>query len=46
MGYRSQVSFAIHPDKVDEFLAVLAASPEALQLCQGYPGDENSGLSK
>ena len=37
MGYRSQVAFAIHPDKVSDFLAVLAASPEALQLCQGYP---------
>tara|TARA_B100000029_G_scaffold339047_1_gene331206 strand:- start:51 stop:431 length:381 start_codon:yes stop_codon:yes gene_type:complete len=44
MGYRSQVSFAVHPDKVDEFLAVLAKCPEALQLCQGYPGDEYNGM--
>jgi hypothetical protein len=40
MGYRSQVAIAIHPDKVSEFLAALAASPEALQLCQGYPGHD------
>ena len=40
MGYRSEVAFAIHPDKVSEFLAALAASPEALQLCQGYPGHD------
>ena len=40
MGYRSEVAFAIHPDKVSEFLAVLAASPEALELCQGYPGHD------
>ena len=44
MGYRSQVSFAIHPDKVDEFLAVLAACPETLRLCQGYPSDEYNGM--
>ena len=40
MGYRSEVAFAVHPDKVSEFLAVLAASPEALELCQGYPGHD------
>ena len=40
MGYRSEVAFAVHPDKVGDFLAVLAASPEALQLCQGYPGHD------
>ena len=38
MGYRSEVAFAVHPDKVSEFLAALSASPEALQLCQGHPG--------
>jgi hypothetical protein len=38
MGYRSQVAFAIHPDKVSEFLAALSASSEALDLCRGYPG--------
>ena len=40
MGYRSEVAFAIHPDKVSELLSALAASPEALQLCQGYPGHD------
>ena len=36
MGYRSEVAFAIHPDKVGDFLAVLSTSKEALELCQGY----------
>ena len=40
MGYRSEVAFAIHPDKVSEFLAVLSTSKEALELCQGYPGHD------
>ena len=40
MGYRSEVAFAVHPDKVSEFLAALAACPEALELCQGYPGHD------
>ena len=35
MGYRSEVAFAIHPDKVAEFLAVLSASEAALDLCRG-----------
>ena len=38
MGYRSEVAFAIHPDKVSEFLAALSACPEALDLCRGHPG--------
>jgi len=38
MGYRSEVAFAIHPDKVSDFLAALSACPEALDLCRGYPG--------
>ena len=40
MGYRSEVAFAIHPDKVADFLAVLSTSKEALELCQGYPGHD------
>jgi len=40
MGYRSEVAFAIHPDKVGDFLAVLSTSKEALELCQGYPGHD------
>ena len=40
MGYRSEVAFAIHPDKVGDFLAVLSTSKEALDLCQGYPGHD------
>jgi hypothetical protein len=35
MGYRSEVAFAIHPDKVAEFLAVLSTSAPALDLCRG-----------
>jgi len=34
MGYRSEVAFAIHPDKVADFLAVLSTSKEALELCR------------
>ena len=34
MGYRSEVAFAIHPDKVGDFLAVLSASEAALDLCR------------
>ena len=37
MGYRSQVAFAIHPDKVADFLAVLSGSSEAFDLCR-YDG--------
>ena len=40
MGYRSQVAFAIHPDKVADFLAVLSGSSEAFDLCRGYPGHD------
>ena len=40
MGYRSEVAFAIHPDKVGDFLAVLSTSKETLELCQGYPGHD------
>jgi hypothetical protein len=35
MGYRSEVAFAIHPDKVADFLAVLSTSEAALDLCRG-----------
>ena len=38
MGYRSEVAFAIHPDKVSDFLAVLSGCKEAYDLCKGYPG--------
>ena len=34
MGYRSEVAFAIHPDKVGDFLAVLSTSQGALDLCR------------
>ena len=40
MGYRSHVAFAIHPDKVADFLAVLSGSSEAFDLCRGYPGHD------
>jgi len=38
MGYRSEVAFAIHPDKVADFLAVLSTSEAALDLCRGWDG--------
>ena len=34
MGYRSEVAFAIHPDKGVDFLAVLSTSQGALDLCR------------
>jgi len=40
MGYRSQVVFAIHPDKVSDFLAVLSGCQEAYDLCKGWSGDD------
>ncbi len=40
MGYRSEVAFAIHPDKVADFLAVLSTSEAALDLCRGFDGDK------
>ena len=41
MGYRSQVAFAIHPDKVADFLAVLSGCQEAYDLCKGWSGDDS-----
>ncbi len=46
MGYRSQVAFAIHPDKVDEFLAVLSGCQEAFDLCRHNDGIKTDMFEK
>ena len=40
MGYRSEVAFAVHPDKVADFLAVLSGCQEAYDLCKGWSGND------
>ena len=46
MGYRSQVAFAIHPDKVSDFLAVLSGSSEAYDLCRYNDGIKTDMFEK
>jgi len=46
MGYRSQVAFAIHPDKVSDFLAVLSGCQEAFDLCRYDDGIKTDMFEK
>ncbi len=46
MGYRSQVVFAIHPDKVSDFLAVLSGCQEAYDLCRANDGMKTDMFEK
>ena len=54
MGYRSQVVFAVAPELMPHFLAVLAKSQPARELCfahadetiRDYDGEEGSRLMK
>ena len=46
MGYRSEVAFAVHPDKVSEFLAVLSTSQGALDLCRWDNGMKSDVFTK
>ena len=46
MGYRSEVAFAIHPDKVSDFLALLSGCSEALELCRYNDGMESDVFMK
>ena len=46
MGYRSEVVFAIHPDKVSDFLAVLSGCQEAYDLCRANDGMKTDMFEK
>ena len=46
MGYRSEVAFAIHPDKVADFLAVLSGCSEAYDLCRYNDGIKTDMFEK
>ena len=46
MGYRSEVVFAIHPDKVSDFLAVLSGCQEAYDLCRANNGMKTDMFEK
>ena len=46
MGYRSEVAFAIHPDKVSDFLAVLSGCSEAFDLCRYDDGIQTDVFEK
>tara|TARA_R110000824_G_scaffold18075_2_gene72315 strand:+ start:1128 stop:1499 length:372 start_codon:yes stop_codon:yes gene_type:complete len=46
MGYRSEVAFAIHPDKVSDFLAVLSGCPKAYDLCRYDDGMKTDMFEK
>ncbi len=39
MGYRSDVCLAIHPDLVPEFMAVMARSEPARELCWSHTAE-------
>ena len=46
MGYRSEVVFAIHPDKVSDFLAALSGCQEAYDLCRANDGMKTDMFEK
>ena len=46
MGYRSQIAFAIHPNKVSDFLAVLSGCSEAYDLCRYDDGIKTDMFEK